>query len=127
MPRLGAKPQRGPPQAGDGMETDAAAPPAAPVENGAGGAGAVGLLPEVEAYAFLLVVTLLVDRKQYPEVRVPPRGALRARRRARRRGRAARTGATAQRAPLAACDRPGLVWCGVCVLPALLSSGGVGW
>ncbi len=87
MPRLGAEPQRGPPQAGDGMETDAAAPPAAPAENGA---GAVGLLPEVEAYAFLLVVTLLVDRKQYPEVRARPRRALRARTRAPARPRGAR-------------------------------------
>lgn len=48
------------------MDTDAAAPPAAPAENGAAPAG---LLPEVEAYAFLLVVTFLVDRKRYKEVR----------------------------------------------------------
>ena len=53
-------------QADDAMDTDAAAPPAAPAENGAAPAG---LLPEVEAYAFLLVVTFLVDRKRYKGVR----------------------------------------------------------
>ena len=50
------------------MDTDAAALPAAPAENGAAPAG---LLPEVEAYAFLLVVTFLVDRKRYEEVCSP--------------------------------------------------------
>lgn len=53
------------------METDAAAQPAA-AENGA---APVGLLPEVEAYAFLLVVTFLVDRKLYAEVRPLSRAA----------------------------------------------------
>ena len=51
-------------QADNAMDTDAAAPHAAPAENGAAPAG---LLPEVEAYAFLLVVTFLVDRKRYEE------------------------------------------------------------
>ena len=51
-------------QAENAMDTDAAAAPAAPAENGAAPAG---LLPEVAAYAFLLVVTFLVDRKRYEE------------------------------------------------------------
>jgi len=108
-------------QAGDGMETDAAAPPAAPAENGA---GAVGLLPEVEAYAFLLVVTLLVDRKQYPEVRARPRRALRARTRARWRGRAAHAARSLR--PAAPGPVRG-VCAGGCVLQGLLYGGVVVW
>ena len=34
----------------------------------AGGATGVGLLPEVEAYAYLLTVMYLVDQKEYQEV-----------------------------------------------------------
>ncbi len=38
----------------------------------AAGASAVGLLPEVEAYAYLLVVLFLVDGRHYPEVHSIP-------------------------------------------------------
>ena len=34
----------------------------------AGGATGVGLLPEIEAYAYLLTVMYLVDQKAYKEV-----------------------------------------------------------
>ena len=34
-----------------------------------GGASAVGLLPEIEAYAYLLTVMYLTDQKAYKEVR----------------------------------------------------------
>ena len=34
----------------------------------AGGASAVGLLPEIEAYAYLLTVMYLTDQKAYKEV-----------------------------------------------------------
>lgn len=36
----------------------------------AGGATGVGLLPEIEAYAYLLVVMYLVDQKAYQEVNI---------------------------------------------------------
>ena len=55
-------------QASGAMDTDGHEEPMA---NGAG-ASAVGLLPEVEAYAYLLVVLFLVDGRQYPEVRSIP-------------------------------------------------------
>ena len=38
----------------------------------AGGASAVGLLPEIEAYAYLLTVMYLVDQKAYEEVCFQP-------------------------------------------------------
>lgn len=41
--------------------------PAAP-----GGASAVGLLPEIEAYAYLLTVIYLTDQKAYKEVCFQP-------------------------------------------------------
>lgn len=53
---------------GDGMETDAAA------ENGSAAAAAAAPppvsepLPELEVYAFLLVITLLADQKKWLEV-----------------------------------------------------------
>lgn len=46
------------------MDTDAVEAPT----QGPGSSSAVGLLPELEAYAYLLVVTFLVDYKLYPEV-----------------------------------------------------------
>ncbi|KAK9818845.1 hypothetical protein WJX81_007258 [Elliptochloris bilobata] len=52
---------------------DAPAPSAAAAENGT---APVGLLPEVEAYAFLLVVTFLVDRKRYAEAKEVATAAL---------------------------------------------------
>ena len=52
-------------QAASAMETDGhEKPPASAADT-----SAVGLLPEVEAYAYLLVVLLLVDGKHFPEVR----------------------------------------------------------
>jgi hypothetical protein len=39
----------------------------------AGGATGVGLLPEVEAYAYLLTVMYLVDQKEYQEVGIMPK------------------------------------------------------
>ena len=46
------------------METDGTDAPA----ESAAASSAVGLLPELETYAYLLVVTFLVDKKLYPEV-----------------------------------------------------------
>ena len=51
------------------METDGTD---APAESPAASSSAVGLLPELEIYAYLLVVTFLVDKKLYPEVCVHP-------------------------------------------------------
>ena len=39
----------------------------------AGGVSGVGLLPETEAYAYLLTVMYLVDHKAYQEVYIPLR------------------------------------------------------
>ena len=39
----------------------------------AGGVNGVGLLPETEAYAYLLTVMYLVDHKAYQEVHTPSR------------------------------------------------------
>ena len=53
------------------METDRhdAAPPRT------GAASSAGLLPEVEAYAHLLVLLFLVDHKLYAQVRFAEKGA----------------------------------------------------
>ncbi|KAK9846518.1 hypothetical protein WJX81_005784 [Elliptochloris bilobata] len=60
-------------KAEEDMEMDAPAPSGAAAENGT---APVGLLPEVEAYAFLLVVTFLVDRKRYAEAKEVATAAL---------------------------------------------------
>ena len=50
------------------MDTDDM--PATALVNGVHkGPAPAGILPELEAYAFLLVITYHVDRKQYSEVR----------------------------------------------------------
>ncbi len=56
-------------QASSSMETDGTD---APAESPAASSSAVGLLPELEIYAYLLVVTFLVDKKLYPEVYARP-------------------------------------------------------
>ncbi|BDA42686.1 probable 26S proteasome non-ATPase regulatory subunit 3 [Coccomyxa sp. Obi] len=53
-------------KASSSMETDGTD---APAESPAASSSAVGLLPELEIYAYLLVVTFLVDKKLYPEAK----------------------------------------------------------
>ncbi|EIE24637.1 26S proteasome regulatory subunit [Coccomyxa subellipsoidea C-169] len=52
-------------KASSAMETDGTDAPA----ESAAASSAVGLLPELETYAYLLVVTFLVDKKLYPEAK----------------------------------------------------------
>lgn len=55
-------------QASGAMETDGGDAPT----DSAAASSAVGLLPELEIYAYLLVVTFLVDKNLYPEVCANP-------------------------------------------------------